>query len=44
MVNGNTSNGSTWADEVADSNPNGGEGSFFIVVNDKIYKTFLKEN
>ena len=35
MVDGNTSNGSTWADEVAVNNPNGGKGSFFIVVNDK---------
>ena len=35
MVNGDTSNGSTWADEVAANNPNGGEGSFFIVVNGK---------
>ncbi|MFL2821455.1 MAG: cadherin repeat domain-containing protein [Alphaproteobacteria bacterium] len=35
MINGDTSNGSTWADEVAASNPNGGEGSFFIVVNGK---------
>ena len=35
MVNGDTSNGATWADEVAASNPNGGEGSFFIIVNGK---------
>ena len=34
MTNGNTTNGSTWATEVA-ANTNGGGGSFFIVVGGK---------
>ena len=35
MVDGATSNGANWEQQVADSNPTGGEGSFFIVVGGK---------
>ena len=35
MVDGAVSNGADWEQQVADSNPTGGEGSFFIVVGGK---------
>ena len=42
MVDGSTSNGADWEQQVEASNPSGGEGSFFIVVGGKkIAVTFV---